>query len=134
MARKKHNYSGKIKTETAERIYKYVMEELTRNKRYLDSDLTAAQLVKELKTNPRSFSMVMKCHMHGSFNTVVNRLRIQRAIHMLKIKKYKDITCEEIGLMCGFASRQSYYNAFKRELGITPAAYRSLKCNKKENK
>ncbi len=33
MARIKHNYSGKIKTETAERIYKYVMKELTRNKR-----------------------------------------------------------------------------------------------------
>jgi len=38
--------------------------------------------------------------------------------------KFSDYTVEEIGLHCGFASRQSYYNAFHRNYNMTPRQYR----------
>ena len=127
MAHKEPDYIGKIKIETAERIYQQVMEELAVKKRYTDPGLKASQLVKELKTNPQSLSAVMQRYMGGKFNEVVNRFRVKRAAHMLVKKQYSDVSCGDIGMMCGFSTRQSYYMAFKREMGISPANYRKEK-------
>ena len=127
MAHKEPDYIGKIKIETAERIYQQVMEELAVKKRYTDPGLKASQLVKELKTNPQSLSAVMQRYMGGKFNEVVNRFRVKRAAHMLVKKQYSDVACGDIGMMCGFSTRQSYYMAFKREMGISPANYRKEK-------
>ena len=123
MAHKEPDYIGKIKIETAERIYQQVMEELAVKKRYTDPGLKASQLVKELKTNPQSLSAVMQRYMGGKFNEVVNRFRVKRAAHMLVKKQYSDVACRDIGMMCGFSTRQSYYMAFKREMGMSPANY-----------
>jgi len=127
MAHKEPDYIGKIKIETAERIYQQVMEELAVKKRYTDPGLKASQLVKELKTNPQSLSAVMQRYMGGKFNEVVNRFRVKRAAHMLVKKQYSDVACGDIGMMCGFSTRQSYYMAFKREMGMSPANYRKEK-------
>ena len=127
MAHKEPDYIGKIKIETAERIYQQVMEELAVKKRYTDPGLKASQLVKELKTNPQSLSAVMQRYMGGKFNEVVNRFRVKRAAHMLVKKQYRDVACGDIGMMCGFSTRQSYYMAFKREMGMSPANYRKEK-------
>lgn len=127
MAHKEPDYIGKIKIETAERIYQQVMEELAVKKRYTDPGLKASQLVKELKTNPQSLSAVMQRYMRGKFNEVVNRFRVKRAAHMLVKKQYSDVACGDIGMMCGFSTRQSYYMAFKREMGMSPANYRKEK-------
>ena len=127
MAHKEPEYIGKIKIETAERIYQQVMEELAVKKRYTDPGLKASQLVKELKTNPQSLSAVMQRYMGGKFNEVVNRFRVKRAAHMLVKKQYSDVACGDIGMMCGFSTRQSYYMAFKREMGMSPANYRKEK-------
>ena len=127
MAHKEPDYIGKIKIETAERIYQQVMEELAVKKRYTDPGLKASQLAKELKTNPQSLSAVMQRYMGGKFNEVVNRFRVKRAAHMLVKKQYSDVACGDIGMMCGFSTRQSYYMAFKREMGMSPANYRKEK-------
>ena len=127
MAHKEPDYIGKIKIETAERIYQQVMEQLAVKKRYTDPGLKASQLVKELKTNPQSLSAVMQRYMGGKFNEVVNRFRVKRAAHMLVKKQYSDVACGDIGMMCGFSTRQSYYMAFKREMGMSPANYRKEK-------
>lgn len=127
MAHKEPDYIGKIKIETAERIYQQVMEKLAVKKRYTDPGLKASQLVKELKTNPQSLSAVMQRYMGGKFNEVVNRFRVKRAAHMLVKKQYSDVACGDIGMMCGFSTRQSYYMAFKREMGMSPANYRKEK-------
>ena len=127
MAHKEPAYIGKIKIDTAERIYQQVMEELAVKKRYTDPGLKASQLVKELKTNPQSLSAVMQRYMGGKFNEVVNRFRVKRAAHMLVKKQYSDVACGDIGMMCGFSTRQSYYMAFKREMGMSPANYRKEK-------
>jgi len=37
---------------------------------------------------------------------------------------FAEWNAEDIGLHCGFASRQSFYNAFNRVWGITPRQYR----------
>ena len=97
MAHKEPDYIGKIKIETAERIYQQVMEELAVKKRYTDPGLKASQLVKELKTNPQSLSAVMQRYMGGKFNEVVNRFRVKRAAHMLVKKHYSDVACGAIG-------------------------------------
>jgi AraC-like DNA-binding protein len=42
------------------------------------------------------------------------------------------VSCENIGLRCGFSSRQSLYNAFRRQKGMTPEGYRQKNLNNNE--
>lgn len=81
-------------------------------------------LTKELNTNSRAFTAAMQLRFNANFNTAVNRYRVERAISMMKDKHNDAMTCEEIGLTCGFANRQSFYNAFSKIVKQTPATYR----------
>lgn len=120
----KPSYIDSISPATVDRIYAGLMQEIAVKQRYLDPDLTAADLTRELRTNTRALSAVMQLRFDGNFKTVVNRFRVDRAMSMMKDKRYNSLTCEEIGLSCGFQNRQSFYNAFGRMVGQTPASYR----------
>ena len=118
------DYLHRMSSETAEELYVRVMNEIAVKKRYLDATFSAKQLARDLHTNTRYISALMSLRFDGTFNATVNRFRVERAIFYMKDKRYAELTCGEIGLSCGFANRQSFYSAFNKEKGMTPAAYR----------
>lgn len=126
-------YINYVSTATVERLYTSLLEQIAVKQRYLDPKLSAAGLSRELKTSTRALSAVMLLRFNGNFKTVVNRFRVDRAIAMMKDKHFDHLTCEEIGLSCGFQSRQSFYNAFGSITGQTPAACRQ-DINTRKNK
>jgi len=113
-----------MNTDTAEDLYIRIMNEIAVKKRYLDPTFTARQLAEDLQTNTRYISALMSLRFNGTFNATINHFRIKRAIFFMKDKRYEELTCEEIGLTCGFSNRQSFYSAFNKDMGMTPAAYR----------
>jgi AraC-like DNA-binding protein len=117
-------YIDTISQGTIERLYIKIVNELAVKQRYLDPKLTAHTLTKELNTNSRAFAAAMQMRFNANFSTTVNRYRVERAISMMKDRHNKSMTCEEIGLTCGFANRQSFYNAFSKITNVTPAIYR----------
>ena len=117
-------YLSRMNTDTAEELYVRIMNEIAVKKRYLDPAFTAKQLAKDLQTNTRYVSALMSLRFDGTFNATINHFRIQRAIFVMKDKRYEELTCEEIGLTCGFSNRQSFYSAFNKDMGKTPATYR----------
>lgn len=85
-----------------------------------------------LGVGPRTLSAVLKREGCGNFCSFISDLRLAEAERLLRLHRYARFSAEQIGLMAGFASRQSFYPHFKEKYGCTPIEYRSRNLN--ENK
>lgn len=91
-------------------------------KRYRDPHYTAQRLADDIKTNTRYLSAAIRFYYNCSYTDLVNRLRIDDAKEMLS-NPLCTMTIEEVALSSGFSSRQSFYNAFTRHVGVTPKTF-----------
>lgn len=82
-----------------------------------------------LGVGPRTLSAVLKREGNGNFCSFVSDLRLAEAARLLRQHRYARFSAEQIGLMVGFASRQSFYPHFKSKYGCTPIEYRRRKLN-----
>ena len=114
---------------------------------FLTLEMIKGVLVKEVLSRPtlcigdvaamlgvgaRTLSAVLKREGGGNFCNFISDLRLAEAERLLRLHRYERFSAEQIGLMVGFASRQSFYPHFKRKYGCTPIEYRSRNIN--ENK
>lgn len=86
---------------------------------------TAKRLAENLGIDTRVLSNVFSKGMGTTFPKYLNKLRIEKAMRLLK--KDKKATMEEIGIQCGFKNRMSFYANFHKVLGITPKEYQDSK-------
>ena len=94
--------------------------------------LSIGDVAAMLGVGPRTLSAVLKREWNGNFCSFVSDLRLAEAARLLRLHRYARFSAEQIGLMAGFASRQSFYPHFKEKYGCTPIEYRSRNLN--ENK
>ena len=94
--------------------------------------LSIGDVAAMLGVGPRTLSAVLKREGCGNFCSFVSDLRLAEAARLLRLHRYARFSAEQIGLMAGFASRQSFYPHFKEKYGCTPIEYRSR--NNNENK
>ena len=59
-----------------------------------------------------------------SFSDFVNKFRVEEAKELLVSSKTSHFTILAIAYDVGFNSKTTFYNAFKKECGITPTRYR----------
>jgi len=95
---------------------------LVHEERYKDADLTMPALAKAVGLTPHQFSLFINEHLGQNFSQLINTHRIRAAKEMLLSQSH--LTVEAIGYDSGFNSPSTFYTAFKKEVGMTPAAYR----------
>lgn len=117
-------YCQRLKAERAAEIYAEIIKKLKKEKLYRDPKYTATQLAADLNTNTRYIAAAVLTSTGDNFNTLINNLRLHDACKMLRSKHHKELSAEEIGLLSGFSSRQSFYRAFLKTFNITPRHYR----------
>lgn len=117
-------YRKMISTAMMKSISQDVLYMLEKKKIYLDPGFTAKQMATELHTNTRYLSAVVNTLFKKSYSSLVNEYRIKDAVVLLADKRQRNKTIEEIGLMVGFANRQSFYAAFSKYVGETPRSFR----------
>ncbi len=94
----------------------------TEEKIHLDSDLKLLDVAKRLQTKQHTLSQYLNDTIGQSFSNFVNGYRVDSAIEMLQSNKV--LTIEGIGNECGFKSNSSFYTAFKKHKGMTPAQFK----------
>lgn len=94
---------------------------------YKKNDLNLEYLAKRLNTNVKYISNSIKDQTEMNFNTFVNTYRIEEAKTLLRDSKSDNLTMEAIAEECGFNNQTSFYQAFKRNTGLTPSQYRNFK-------
>ncbi len=102
----------------AGKVERKVMEENS----YLNPDIDASTLAQELGISVHYLSQVFSQEMQTTFYSYINDARIEAAKEALKNSQN---TVLEIALSVGFNTRSSFYNAFKKNTGMTPSKYKT---------
>lgn len=90
---------------------------------YRNTNLKLQDLATALGESPHFISQLLNDNLGKSFSTFVNEYRIKAAKKM--IATHRHFTLEAIGQEVGFSSKSTFYAAFKKITGTTPAKFRS---------
>lgn len=89
---------------------------------FRNPDLKLLDVAAALDIPAHLLSQYLNANLGKSFNHFVNEYRITAVEEMLKEADH--LTLAAIGAACGFRSNSSFYAAFKKIKGVTPARYR----------
>ncbi|MEC4088527.1 helix-turn-helix domain-containing protein [Pseudoalteromonas rubra] len=102
-----------------------VEQELRTNKLHLHPDFSQIQLAEKLNISRHQLSDVLALHSSGGFYELVNQLRVDAVIEELG-KRPKSDRLINIAYDCGFNSKSSFNQVFKKYTGKTPSQYRDM--------
>ena len=93
------------------------------DKPYLDNDLTITDLAVRLNTNFHKLSQVINESLNQTFYDFVNTYRIEESKRLLQCPEAEKYTITAIAQDAGFTSKSAFYNAFRKQAGMTPGQY-----------
>lgn len=105
--------------EWAERINN-VMEN---NKPYLDSELDLTKLSELTGLNPKQVSQTINRSFSKNFYEYINGYRVEAFKQMIARPENKKLTFLALAFECGFKSKSTFNDAFKKVMGKTPSQY-----------
>lgn len=89
-----------------------------------ESDFSMSRLAADTGLSPRKVSFILNRHLGGNYNTVTNHYRIGYAKELIEEGFLDEYTLDALKDKCGYRNSVSFYNAFKRETGMTPSEYK----------
>lgn len=119
-----HTRISRLSKNKREAICKAIHDEVIANEGYLQQGLTAQQVAQKHGFSAQDMSAVTAVYFGGNFSMLLQRLRVSYACKLLANKAYSGVNCDVICQMSGFSNKQSLYNAFRRQIGMTPVQYR----------
>ncbi|MEM1141451.1 MAG: helix-turn-helix domain-containing protein [Pseudomonadota bacterium] len=101
------------------------LEELMREEEvFLDPELSLPKLAKQMGCSVNHLSQAINSGHSMSFFDYINQHRVRAAAAMLKQPDCRFPAILDVALSVGFNSTSTFYTAFKKETGQTPARYR----------
>ncbi len=100
------------------------LKKLEAQQYYLKQECSSHNVAKKIKTNTSYLSKVVNTRFQKNFNTYINDLRINYALHKLKEDaKFRSFTVQSIANELGYKSADSFTKYFKRRTGFLPSFY-----------
>ncbi len=96
---------------------------LEQSQLYLEAGLTLSKLSVAAAIPSYKLSEMLNNHYQKNFNAYINVWRIKYIVHRLEAGDHKFLTLEALANEAGFTSRNSFFTAFKKEMGLSPSAY-----------
>ncbi|WP_103072163.1 helix-turn-helix domain-containing protein [Aquimarina sediminis] len=113
------------KPTSKENMYYQKLEKLCSDQKiYRDPTLDRNTVAEMLGISPSYFSQIVNSITDENFATYINRYRVMEAKELILDKKFDNYSLLAIGLECGFSSKTTFYNSFKKLTGMTPNNYR----------
>lgn len=117
------------KSLSKENTYFQKLETLCKEQKiYRDSSLDRNAVAKMLNISPSYVSQIVNSITGDNFASYINRYRVEELKVLLLDEEFDNYSLLAIGLECGFSSKTTFYNSFKKITGMTPNAYK--KANK----
>lgn len=92
---------------------------------YLDNELSLSDLAENMDMSSHQLSQLLNLHVKQNFYDFVNSHRTEYAKQLLRENK---LAITQIAYYCGFSSKASFYNAFKRYTKQSPKMWRAKAC------
>ena len=112
-------------TQKKANAFKEIQTYILTEQRYLDPYLSLENLSQEMGTSTSSLSKLINTYSESNFSDFINKFRVEEAKKLLSRPDYGSYTIVAIGLECGFNSKSTFYNAFKKFTGKTPTQFRA---------
>jgi len=93
---------------------------------YRDSTLDRTKIAEELGISPGYVSQLVNTVTGKNFASYINHYRVEAVKEMILDSEFDNYSLLAIGLECGFSSKTTFHNSFKKVTGITPNAFRKL--------
>lgn len=91
---------------------------------YLNPSFSLDDAAKELKVTKHILSQYINEILGKSFSSLIKEYRIEKAKRLLESEK--NFTLESLGYDSGFNSKSTFFTAFKKTTGLTPAEYQKM--------
>jgi AraC-like DNA-binding protein/tetratricopeptide (TPR) repeat protein len=101
---------------------KYLMDT---EKVFVRKSLSLTELSELMKTNTSYLSNYFNKKLNTNFNDYLNAIRIKYACELFEEDKLQKKSLEQIADEVGFSSKRTFYSAFKKFTGLTPASFRN---------
>ena len=111
-------------TDRPSKEQNWILDALFYIEKHFDTDITLAQMAKELGYNYEYLSREINRNLGISFKTLLNQYRCERARHLIE---KTDDPLTNIALRSGFQSVRSFNRVFKEEMGYLPSELRKNK-------
>ena len=92
-------------------------------KLFLDENISLPQLAGMLNIHPNYLSQVINERFQKNFYDFINSYRIEEFKRIVALGKNKNKTFFALALDCGFNSKASFNNSFKKITGTTPSEF-----------
>ncbi|HEY5745907.1 MAG TPA: helix-turn-helix domain-containing protein [Chryseolinea sp.] len=111
----------KISADNAQLMLNRLERVMTEKSVFKNSNLKLNDLANEINVSAHQLSQLLNDSLGKSFTLYVNEYRIQEACRILSTAE--NLTIEAIGEEVGFNSKSTFFSAFKKLKGVTPAIY-----------
>ena len=112
-------------TEEMKKVIDRVTHKIKRTESFLKPNLTIVDIAEKTGIHPKRISYALNNQLGVNFNGFINKFRVDRAKELLVDIKSKHLSVEGIGMEVGFNTKATFYSAFRKYEGCTPARYRS---------
>lgn len=99
---------------------------MTNQQPYLQPRLSLANVSVAIDIPPYMLSAMLNRVVGLDFRDYVNAHRVRYLCDLLQSNQYNHLTLEGIGMEAGFSSKTTFYRAFQKHTGLTPAQYSTL--------
>ncbi len=123
------NYNLKQLQEYARQVEDY----LSTSEAYINPNLSLKEVASAIGISSKNLSKAINAVLDKNFFDLVNGFRIEKSKVLLLTKKEKGLTLETIAEQCGFNSRVTFNNAFKKSIGMTTTNWVKLNSGNSDN-
>jgi len=88
---------------------------------FLNTNFSLEEAARELKVTKHILSQYVNEVLGKSFSSLIKEYRIEKAKKLLETER--NYTIESLGYDSGFSSKSTFFTAFKKITGLTPAEY-----------
>lgn len=98
---------------------------MEKEKPYLESKITLPQLASQFDTNPNYLSQIINELLNQNLYDFINKYRVDEFKERLENADALNYTLFGLAQNCGFSSKSTFHDVFKKHTGQTPAQYQS---------
>jgi len=113
-----------LSADSSKAFLKELQQLMQQEKPYLDNKLSLTQLANKMGISSNYLSQTINEQLKVNFFDFINGYRIQDAKERLENPLRKNENILTVAMDCGFNSKSAFYNAFRKQLGMTPSQYR----------
>lgn len=113
-----------LSAEKADELFARIMEQMDGREVWRDTTITRERFAELIGCNRTYFSAALKLRTGLSYAQFMNKRRIDEAIRLLSDPADKT-PLKQLSADLGFLTTTTFYTAFKKATGLSPAAYRA---------